>query len=146
MNQVIRVLLVSVVAVMLWSGCKTNKIPYKNVEFRLVTSTGKKAYPSWDGKKKFFLTMNAFVESKDIAEIKANKDKELTVVLNKRGRDMLAKITEKNAGKRIALVVSGKVLLAPAIKAKITSGINRIKFRSKQEMHQILQLVSAKKL
>lgn len=46
--------------------------------------------------------------------------------LTPQGRDILADLTEKNMGKRLAILIKGKLIMAPIIREQITEGVMQI--------------------
>jgi preprotein translocase subunit SecD len=67
------------------------------------------------------------LDASDVAEAKA--DKELVsgndcvrVTLTEQGKERFAKLTEGSVGKRLAIVVDGKILSAPVIQERIAVG------------------------
>ena len=55
-------------------------------------------------------------------------EKELSIRLSDSASKAFANITEKNIGRRVAIVMDGKLLMAPNVKERITTGSLRITY------------------
>lgn len=73
--------------------------------------------------QKVYLHPEALLTEKDVAEAKVTQtDKgvpEISVTFTKEGGKKMARLTEANQGKRLAIVVDGKVISAPVIRSKV---------------------------
>jgi preprotein translocase subunit SecD len=62
----------------------------------------------------------------------------LTLRLNREGAARLARLTSANVGRRVALVVDGRILIAPTIRSPITGGAVSIQgFKSSEEAERL---------
>ena len=57
-----------------------------------------------------------------VKNVKGAPDYYVEVVFTDRGRDRIAEVTKENIGKRLAIIVSGTVIMAPKIVAEISEG------------------------
>lgn len=62
------------------------------------------------------------VKKAEVTENAISKQKEISVTLNDEGRDRFAKVTKDAIGKRMAVVINGKIVQAPVIRSPITGG------------------------
>lgn len=62
------------------------------------------------------------IRSASVKNVKGTPDYYVEVVFTDRGRDRIAEVTKENIGKRLAIVVSGTVIVAPKIVAEISEG------------------------
>jgi preprotein translocase subunit SecD len=69
----------------------------------------------------------ALLDSSDVARATTQKDtvtgdNRVLVILTEKGKERFAALTERSIGKRLAVVVDGKIVVAPVISTKIPSG------------------------
>lgn len=70
---------------------------------------------------------------------------EVVIILNKLHREEFGKLTENNIGARLKILLLGKVLISPTIKAKIESGyIQGGRWRNKKDALRIQSQLSHK--
>ncbi len=82
-----------------------------------------------DGSRKVFLHQEVILNAKDIAGAKAITIEERPVIdvrFTSAGAKALKDLTTANAGKRLAIVLDGKVLMAPLIRDGVTEGRSQI--------------------
>jgi preprotein translocase subunit SecD len=100
-------------------------------------------------KNKIYLHKEAALTRRDITAARATVDSAdnpaVEVVFSEEGRKKLAKLTEQHQGKPLAILVDGKVIFAPVVRAKITQEKALItgKF-SKAEAERIAGRIDAK--
>jgi preprotein translocase subunit SecD len=98
------------------------------LEFRLIAKTdadGLKV-PTWDGKVTMFVEKSAALTDRDVEQVKLSKAPDgkpaVALILDQTAKLTLEDITSKNIGRRIAVLVDGKIVMAPTIKEKIEGG------------------------
>ena len=69
----------------------------------------------------------AVLNGKDVAHAAAQKDPVtgnlgVRVTLTEKGKERFASLTERSVGKRLAIVVNGKIVSAPVVREKIAGG------------------------
>src|SRR5215217_3581641 len=102
----------------------TDKRPV--LEIRLAQSESQEGWEEAKEEKsgdKIYLHKTPVVTSGDVqravADINASGQPVIAVHFNKAGQDKMEKATQENLGKRLAIVVDGKVVTAPTIQSKI---------------------------
>ncbi len=99
------------------------------VELRLITANEADGYkvPTWDGKVTMVVEKRAPLNDRDVSAVKLAKLPDGTVSIDlqfdQTAALTLEDITSKNIGKRMAILVSGKIVTAPTIKEKISGGV-----------------------
>lgn len=98
--------------------------------------------------RKVYLHKEAVVTGRDIAEARPTSDSAgkdaIGITFTKAGGEKIAKATGAHKGKPLAIVVNGKVISAPVIRAKIsTKAVISGEF-SKKEIKRIVKLIQGK--
>lgn len=77
-------------------------------------------------KTKIYVHKKAVLSNADIAEARATKDQSerpaVEIIFAKGSRDKVARLTEGNIDKHLAIFVDGKLIAAPVIRGKISGG------------------------
>lgn len=78
-------------------------------------------------RRKIYLHTQSVVTEKDVTKVNAteigNGLPAISVTLTKEGGEKMAKVTEGNLGKMLAILVDGKVLCAPVIRSKLADRV-----------------------
>ena len=97
------------------------------LEIRLAQSEPQEGWEEVKEEKsgnKIYLHKTAVITSDDVqravADIDANGQPVIAVHFNKAGQEKMEKATQENLGKRLAIVVDGKVVTAPTIQSTIS--------------------------
>jgi preprotein translocase subunit SecD len=81
---------------------------------------------TWDGKVTMSVEKSAPLTDRDVDKVKLSKMPDgkpaIDLMLDQTAALTLEDITSKNIGRRMAVLVSGKIVLAPTIKEKIEGG------------------------
>ncbi len=69
----------------------------------------------------------AVLDAADVASATTQKDpitgdNSVRVTLTEKGKERFAKLTEQSIGKRLAVIVDGKIMIAPVIRERIAGG------------------------
>ncbi len=75
------------------------------------------------------------------AWVKADSAPELQIVLNERGSDKLGALTKGNLKKRVAIVLEGKMVMAPVVMEPITGGKISIPVGSAEEVRMVAEKI-----
>ncbi|WP_295127467.1 hypothetical protein [uncultured Chitinophaga sp.] len=93
--------------------------------YRIVPK-GTNAYKDQSTNETYYLSAAGAVTVKDMKSIAtgiaSNGYAELTIQLNEAGKLLFSKLTQKNVGKKLAVLVNGKVVMAPQVMSPITGG------------------------
>lgn len=97
------------------------------VRFHLATSQQQpECIPMIDtGGRPIFLAPQAVLTERDIASARAfhgDRGSFVELTLNRRGSPQLARVTRQNIGRRLAILVNGRLVTAPLIDQEINSG------------------------
>ncbi len=99
------------------------------LELRLIAPNEAEGFkvPTWDGKTTLLVEKRAPLTERDVSTVKLSKLPDgspvVDVMFDQTAALTLEDITTKNVGKRMALLVNGKVVTAAIIKEKITGGV-----------------------
>lgn len=79
-----------------------------------------------DSKRTVFVHPKAVLNNTHIASAKARKSEFgyhiIDLVFTKTGREILAKVTRKNIGKQLVIIINGRAVSAPQIRCEISEG------------------------
>jgi preprotein translocase subunit SecD len=126
MKEAAVVLVILLVSAM---GCQQDEKTPDLIEFRLAEDEPAEGLTEMmvagtDGQK-FYIHEEIALSSKDIAEATVEKfamGARISVVMTELGAEKLARLTRNNIGKRVAMLVRGKLTSAPVIRAEIREG------------------------
>ncbi|MGF1469245.1 MAG: hypothetical protein ACFCGT_24245 [Sandaracinaceae bacterium] len=101
-----------------------------DLELRLVDPAGR-ALPRLDGAGEERVGPDVLLSSEHVRQVRieetgGNAPRRLFLDFNEDGRALLAQVTERHRGERIALVVDGLVVVAPRIEEPITDGVAQL--------------------
>ncbi|MFI5360763.1 MAG: hypothetical protein ACHQ49_02235 [Elusimicrobiota bacterium] len=106
---------------------------YQGLEMRLVSEIGGRPFPLWDEPGTMALDPEALFSGKDFAAIEASgaggddkKTPSLWLHFTPEAAQRFTRTTTESAGRRLAVVVDGKVVTAPKILHPITTGLFEI--------------------
>jgi preprotein translocase subunit SecD len=79
------------------------------------------------GESSLRVTKEAVLDGADVARAVAQKDPitgdyGVLVTLTEKGKERFATVTERSVGKRLAVIVDGKIVTAPVVRTKIPGG------------------------
>jgi preprotein translocase subunit SecD len=98
------------------------------LELRLIATNEADGFkvPTWDGKASLVVEKRAPLCDRDVEMVKLSKLPDgapaIDLQFDQTASLTLEDFTSKNIGRRVAILVSGKVVIAPAIKERITGG------------------------
>jgi hypothetical protein len=99
------------------------------LEFRLVAPDapqGQATYPVPGGRESVALEDDVLLDVRHVASAKAEKSKlgmsQIDLVFTPDGAKVFADVTGRSVGRRLAMLVNGKILSLPTIQARITGG------------------------
>jgi preprotein translocase subunit SecD len=98
------------------------------LELRLVAANEADGFKAqaWDGKSTIFVEKKAPLTDKDVETVKLSKmpdgSPSIDLMFDQTAALVLEDITGKNAGRHMAILVDGKVVIAPTIKERIAGG------------------------
>jgi preprotein translocase subunit SecD len=98
------------------------------LEFRLVAKSDAGGYkvPTWDGKSSMVVEQECPLTDRDVESVKLarlpNGTPAINLQLDQTASITLESVTSKNRGRRLAVIVDGKIVIAPTIKETITGG------------------------
>jgi preprotein translocase subunit SecD len=98
-------------------------------------------------KEKVYLHKTAELTNADIAEAKVegtDKNLEIRVTLTKAGGEKMRKVTEEHRNKPLAIVIDGKVISAPVVKAVIGENVAITGSFTKEEAERIAKGIKSK--
>lgn len=102
------------------------------MEMRLVAADGEdgEETPRWFSDEIVSLEEDAFVDSSNVREVQLENmpddTRHIVLYLDDVGRERLAGVTREHHGRRLAIVVDGRVVVAPTIQTEITEGVAHI--------------------
>jgi preprotein translocase subunit SecD len=99
--------------------------------------------------EKVYLHKDVALTAKDVAGAAVTRDgagnPAVGVTFTEEGTKKFAKLTEEHKGKRLAILVEGKVISAPVINDKVTGGKAMISGRfTKEEVEKLAKAISGK--
>ncbi len=95
---------------------------------RLVAADGAEGeeLPRWFSDETLRLERAAFVDASHVREVqlenRPDETRHIVLYLDPEGTTRLAEVTAANEGRRLAIVVDGRVVVAPTIRGAITEG------------------------
>ncbi len=98
------------------------------LEMRLVAADGAEGeeLPRWFSDETLRLERAAFVDASHVREVqlenRPDETRHIVLYLDPEGTTRLAEVTAANEGRRLAIVVDGRVVVAPTIRGAITEG------------------------
>ena len=98
------------------------------IELRLIAKNEADGFkvPTWDGKLFMFVEKQAPLTDRDVETVRLAKlptgAPAINLQLDQTASLALEDITLKNVGRRLAILVDGKIVIAPTIKERITGG------------------------
>jgi preprotein translocase subunit SecD len=97
-------------------------------------------------KEKVYLHKTAELTNADIADAKVEGDKnpEIRVTLTKAGAEKMRKVTEEHRNKPLAIVIDGKVISAPVVRAVIGENVAITGNFTKEEAERIAKGLKGK--
>lgn len=123
-------------AALLLAGCGVGTYRAARVtgdlEMRLVARSGQPGQDArrWIGDEVLTLEREAFVRSEHVREVQLENmpddTRQIVLHLDDIGTARLAEVTQAHEGRRIAIVVDGRVVVAPVIRGPITEGVANI--------------------
>jgi preprotein translocase subunit SecD len=82
--------------------------------------------PTWDGKVTMVVEKRTYLNEKDVEKVKRSKlpdgSPSIDLVFDQTASLTLEDITAKNQGRSLAILVDGKIVIAPKIKERISEG------------------------
>ena len=118
------------IAILFLFGCggADKKPEMMRVEFRLAETEPAEGLTQMtipDLEEKFYLQDEVLLSNEDIAfafPIKRQDHSVIELTLTQAGTEKFAQITKENIGKRIGVLINGKLVMAPTIRAPILEG------------------------
>jgi preprotein translocase subunit SecD len=98
-------------------------------------------------KDKIYLHKTADATNEDLADARVdtlNEPVAVIVVFTKEGAKKMAKLSEEHKGKRLAIVVDGKVISAPIVRAPFRAQATLTGLSNKEEAERIVKAVKGK--
>lgn len=98
------------------------------LELRLITANEAEGFkvPTWDGKLTMVVEKRVPLNDRDVETVKLSKLPDgapaIDLQFDQTAALTLEDVTGKNVGRRMALLVDGKIVIAPTIKERITGG------------------------
>jgi preprotein translocase subunit SecD len=98
------------------------------LELRLIAANPADGFKvqAWDGKESMVVEKRVYLNDRDVEEVKLSKLRDgspsIDLVFDQTAALTLEDVTGKNAGRRMAILVDGKVVIAPTIKERISGG------------------------
>ncbi len=102
------------------------------LEMRLVAAEGSagERLRRWFTEEALPLEDEPFVQREHVREVQLENlpdgGRQLVLYLNELGANRLAEVTRAHEGRRLAIVVDGRIVVAPAIRGPITDGVAAI--------------------
>jgi preprotein translocase subunit SecD len=120
------------------------------LEMRLVSATegsGIKV-PTWDGKLFMFVEPRVWLTDADVSQVTLGKMPDgapaIAIQLDQTAMLTLEDLTLKNQGRRIAVLVDGRIVIAPTIKDKIDTGKMSIVGPSPADTQKIYERIKSR--
>jgi preprotein translocase subunit SecD len=116
---------------------------YRNLEIRLVSETGGGNFPLWKETGELALNPEVLFTGKDFADIEAshggddNKTPSLALHFTPEASAKFTEVTTRFSGRRLAVVVDGKVVTAPKILHPIITGLFEITGSSESDVREM---------
>lgn len=96
------------------------------MQMRLVASEGGEPFTRWASEESMGLEATVFLDASHVREAHLENlpdgDRHIVLYLTADGADRLAEATRENEGRRLAIVVDGRIVTAPTIREPITTG------------------------
>ena len=122
--------LLSCLALFLAVGCGVGTYRAAQVtgemQMRLVASEGGEPVTRWSSDEALGLEETIFLDASHVREAHLENlpdgDRHIVLYLTADGADRLAEATRENEGRRLAIVIDGRIVTAPTIREPITTG------------------------
>jgi preprotein translocase subunit SecD len=147
-NKSRRVLLAGAALVFMACAHAPHESRYRNLELRLVGETGGQAFPLWHESGTLALEPEIIFSGKDFAIIETsrggddNKTPSLALYFTKEASERFTELTIRRSGRRLAIVIDGKVVTAPKILHPITTGLFEITGPPEAEIREMDRLIA----
>jgi hypothetical protein len=121
---------------------------YRNLELRLVGEAGGQAFPLWHEPGALALEPEIQFSGKDFAVIDASrggddlKTPSLALHFTPEASARFTELTTRRSGRRLAIVIDGKVVTAPKILHPITTGLFEITGPPEAEILDMYRLIA----
>jgi len=131
-------------------GASSQPAGKAGVEFRLLspTETGGEQVSTWDGKMKMAVEAKVWFTDRDIETVKLENlpdgSPAINIQLDPTASLALEDLTTKNRGRRIGVLVGGKIVAAPTIKDMIKGGLMTIVGQTPDETRTIYKHMTGK--
>jgi preprotein translocase subunit SecD len=100
------------------------------MQMRLVAEQGGEELPRWFSDVRLRLEPSAFVDSSHVREVQLENmpddTRHIVLVLDEVGTERLAQVTREHQGRRLAIVVDGRIVVAPTITTEIADGVAHV--------------------
>ncbi|MDF1546868.1 MAG: hypothetical protein P1P88_03550 [Bacteroidales bacterium] len=148
--KIIAILLVVILQLQVCSNKEESEPISKNVkiEFRLAEDDALEGFEESEvnGQKIYLNPKIEITENDIVAAQKAQDDygnHTIMLEMNEKGSEKFGELTENNIQKKLAIIVNGKVLMAPVIQMKIPGGKIQISGNfSKEEIEKLYNLLT----
>ena len=146
-NKFRQVLLTGAAFVFMACAHASHESRYRNLELRLVGETGGQTFPLWHESGTLTLGPEILFSGNDFAIIEAshggddNKTPSLALHFTKEASERFTELTTRRSGRRLAIVIDGKVVTAPKILHPITTGLFEITGPPEAEIREMYELV-----
>ena len=143
-----QVLIVGTACVLMACAHEIRKTQYHNLELRLVSENGGQAFPQWGEPGTMPLESNILFSGKDFSAIRTNhggddkKTPSLELDFTKDASSRFEQLTTRRSGRRLAIVIDGKVVIAPKILHPITTGLFEITGPSEKDIREMYRLIN----
>jgi preprotein translocase subunit SecD len=125
---------------------------YRNLEVRLVSEAGGRAFPVWMERTTLNLDPAVYFSGKDfssIAESRGGDDMKtpsLNLNFTPEAAQRFTDLTTKRTGRRLAIVIDGSVVTSPKILHPITTGLFEITGASEADVHEMYRHIAGRPL
>jgi preprotein translocase subunit SecD len=98
------------------------------LEVRLIAANPSDGFkvPTWDGKTTMVVEKRVHLNDKDVEKVKRSKlpdgSPSVDLVFDQTASLALEDLTAKNVGRTVAILVDGKIVIAPTVKERISEG------------------------
>jgi preprotein translocase subunit SecD len=123
-------------------------VRYKKLEIRLVSENGGRDFPIWGEAGALALESEPLFSGKDFAAIETSRggDDKITPSLalrfTKEASVRFEELTRRRTGRKLAVVVDGKVVAAPKILHSFTTGLFEITGPSATDVGEMYRLIA----
>ena len=142
-----RILAAGVACAFIACAAPTHETRYRNLELRLVGETGGQAFALWREPGTMALEPEVLFSGKDFALIEPSRggDDQITPSLalhfTTEASARFTTLTTQRSGRRLAIVIGGKVVTAPKILHPITTGLFEITGPPEAEIREMDRLI-----